>query len=199
MKKQTMFLSILSLVLILASLTMIGITYGWFSSVITFPIGQIGVGELKFTETGAFVDDAIILLPGEELVDTDFTLTNESPITSQLRMIITYTKITNVNDEIIIVQSAFLGDGNDHIQVNMNSLFERTGDYWYYGGYSNVLSANSGYMDIISSLAYNGAFTGIDYSNNTVHVSVNIQVKQAEHVTWEDLVNYDFNLGYPSN
>jgi hypothetical protein len=176
---------------------MIGITYGWFSMLITFPAGQIGLGDLRFEPTGAFQENSLILVPSEDLVDIPFTLTNSSSITSQLRIQITYTKITNVNDSLVIQTINYSGDPLDHIDVIMNPLFEYVDGYWYYNGESFILPIESGAMDILSSLSYNGEYAGIDYSTQTVNVTLRIEVKQADNVTWEDLVDYNFSSGYP--
>jgi len=175
----------------------IGVTYGWFSMLITFPAGQVGLGDLRFEPTGAFQENSLILVPSEDLVDTPFTLTNNSTITSQLRIKITYTKITSVNDVLTIQSINYSGAEFEHINVVMNPLFEYVDGYWYYNGVSYVLPINSGVIDILSSLSYNGAYAGIDYSGQAVNVTLKIEIKQADNVTWEELVDYNFSSGYP--
>jgi hypothetical protein len=197
MKNKTIFVSIFSLVLIIFSLVTIGVTYGWFSMLITFPAGQVGLGDLRFEPTGAFQENSLILVPSEDLVDTPFTLTNNSTITSQLRIKITYTKITSVNDVLTIQSINYSGAEFEHINVVMNPLFEYVDGYWYYNGVSYVLPINSGVIDILSSLSYNGAYAGIDYSGQAVNVTLKIEIKQADNVTWEELVDYNFSSGYP--
>ncbi|MDD5293722.1 MAG: hypothetical protein PHW40_05370, partial [Candidatus Izemoplasmatales bacterium] len=83
-----------------------------------------------------------------------------------------------------------LGDGNEIPD-------EFDDDYWYYGSYDTIISANSGDLPLISSISYDGSLTGNEYFDQTIRVSVQIEVKQSDHVTWNALVDYDFDTGYP--
>lgn len=197
MKKASIYLTITSLVLVLASLIMVGITYGWFTIQYTIPNGQVGAGELKYIPAGAFIPDASILVPGEELVDTAFEVTNSSTIDSQLRIQIIYTKVINDNNVISSSNQIYHNDIDDHINVTMNGSFVLSGDYFYYGGDTSVIPLGSGLISLVTSLYYDGEFTGIDYSSETVHVTLIVQAKQADNVTWTQLINYDFETGNP--
>ncbi len=198
MKKWTIFFSISSLVLIIGSLVMLGITYGWFSSLFTIPDGQVGVGELKYVPEGSFVSNGTLLVPDDELVSSAFVMTNNSTIDSQLRIQIIYTKVTNVNDVITSTNEYYVNAPDDHISVIMDPLFVQSGDYFYYGGESYVIDSQSGIMNLVSSIIYDGEFTGIDYATMPINVTIRVEVKQAGNVTWNELLNYDFSTGYPA-
>jgi len=197
MKKATLIMSIASSLLILASIMMIGISFGWFANVLNLNDGIISVGDLRYSETGAFITDDQVLQPGEELLDTAITLTNTSPIDSQMRVKISYTKITRPVD-VLVIETVDYADSDDHLAVVFDSTFVFSSGYWYYNATDAVISANSGLIEIISSIYYDGDLTGIDYSGQTIEVTITIEVKQNDNVTWSELTSYDFSTGYPA-
>lgn len=197
MKKAPLIISIVSSLLVLASVLMIGFSFGWFADVIDLNDGTISVGDLRYSETGAFITDNQILQPGQELLDTAITLTNTSPIESQMRVKISYTKITRPVD-VLVIETVNYSDTDDHLAVVFDSTFVYSSDYWYYNATDAVISANSGLIEMISSIYYDGEFTGIDYSEQTVSITVTIEVKQSDNVTWSELTSYDFSTGYPA-
>lgn len=199
MKRKSLYISLVSLFLILSSLLMLGITYGWLADVIDLSSGVISVGDLRYTKSGAFVSDdpTPIIYPGFEFVDTALSVNNQSPIESQLRVKITYTKITN--DGGLVTETVSYTDAvDDHLSVTFDSTFENSGDYWYYDATDYVIPTTSGDIDILSSIYYDGDLTGNDYNNASVTVTVTIEVKQNDNVTWAELATYDFSTGYPA-
>ena len=94
MKRKMTVILISSLFLILASLAMLGITMGWLVFQTTFSSGQVSVGDLSYTLHGSLVTDNSIVVPGQNLVDQPFYFGNSSSVSSQMRMKITYTRIT---------------------------------------------------------------------------------------------------------
>lgn len=200
MKKKNLLILLISLTFILASLTILGITYGWIADVIDVGDSTISVGDLRYSQNGAFITDGTIIHPNEELIDTDIDVTNSSPISSQLRVQITYTQITNPGGAgLVITQGYIYTDSVDeHISVVFDSSFTYDNNYWYYNGTTGTLAANSGLLEIISSIQYAGENTNIDYVGQDVAITVTIQVKQSDNSTWTDLVGYDFSTGEPS-
>ncbi len=207
MKKTITAILMASGFLIIASLGILGITFGWFVQSTTLPGGTVSVGDLRYELAGGFVEDEIIV-PGWELVDTPFVITNNSPIASQLRLKITYTRVTVV-EEVITPEEDYVykGDEDDHLAVDFTSSFtfgdgdltpdEYDDDYWYYGDYETVILAESGALDLIDSIYYDGYMTSIDYFSQSVTVTLLIEVKQADHVEWSELATYDFATGDP--
>lgn len=198
MRKKTLVIYLISSILFLSSLVMIGITFGWWAAVFDLNSGTVSVGDLRYTQDGAFIADDTVIYPGTELVDTDFSLTNESPIDSQMRIKISYTKITRPVDVLVIETVDYADAVDDHLSVTFDSTFVYSSGYWYYNGTSAVISADSGTIDLISSIAYDGDLTGNDYSQQSVSVTVTIEVKQNDNVTWSELTSYDFSTGYPA-
>ncbi|MBU0997042.1 MAG: hypothetical protein KKE16_03245 [Firmicutes bacterium] len=198
MKKRIILLSVSSIVFILASIVMLGFTYGWWVSLVNYPDNEISVGDLRYTPSGGFITGgaSYVYLPGEELIDSTITIDNASPIDSQLRVKIEYTKwtfdVTLQSETVVYTASA-----SDHIYVGLDANLQLVGDYYYYGGDSNVLSPDSGLMTLITSLYYDGSVTTFDYAGQEVTVTITIEVKQGGDLTWSDLIGYDFSTGYP--
>ncbi len=196
MKRKTLLFSLSSLVLFLASIVILGITFGWYSDVIDLNTGTVSVGDLRYTQTGDFITDGEIIYPGMELVNSSFSLTNESPISSQMRLKISYTK---VNDPLVGgVETVYTGAVDDHIAVTFDSTFVNSGDYWYYNSDVYEIASNSGAINLISSLYYDGNLVGNDYAQVNCTITVTIEVKQNDNVTWSELTSYDFSTGYPA-
>lgn len=177
---------------------MLSITYGWFTALFSIPDGEVGVGALDYTATGSFVADNTIFVPEEELVDTSFEVDNQSSLKSQLRIQITYTKVVNNAGTITSSTQIYHDDLTDHLSVVMNENFVQSGDYFYFGGDTYDILTYSGVITLITSIVYDGNFAGIDYENMPISISITIQVKQADNVTWSDLAGYDFSTGLPA-
>lgn len=194
-KNKFILISSISLLVIIFGL-IVSITFGWLSIFNSSSGGTVSVGSLTYEKSGNFITDDQIIYPGMELLDSDFTLTNNSTIDSQLRIKIDYTKVTNPGT--IQVETVSYTDAVDeHLAVVFGTSFSYDNDYWYYNGLSGVVPAESGLMSLITSISYNGAFAGLDYSGQTVDIAVTIEVKQSDNVTWSELTTYDFQTGYP--
>lgn len=212
MKKRIRIISISALFLIMISLAMIGITYGWLTHGIVFTSGNINVGDLRYTKSGTFITPDTIIVPGDNLIDQPFVINNLSPIASQLRVKITYTRITKVG-EVITPEAdyVFKNDTDDHlaVAVTFTSTFTFTDgdlildefddDYWYFGSSDEIIPATSGDINLFSAIYYDGDKTSIDYNGQDVTVTVTVEVKQADNVTWSELTTYDFATGYPGS
>jgi hypothetical protein len=197
--KKSLILSLASLFLVISSLIILGITYGWFADIIELNPGVISVGDLRYSETGAFITDDTVIYPGLELIDTDIEITNESPIESQLRIQVTYTRITNPGGTGLVIEEDYIYTDatTEHISVVFDSTFVYDTNYWYLNGKGSTIAADSGLIELISSVIYDGENTNIDYVEQDVAVSLTIEVKQDDNVTWTELVGYDFATGEP--
>ena len=197
--KKSLILSLASLFLIITSLILLGITYGWYGDVIDFNSGVISVGDLRYSQNGEFIANDTIIYPSLELLSTDIDVTNESPIESQLRIKITYTRITNPEGAGLVTETDYVYTDalTEHISVDFDSTFVYDTGYWYLNGTTSTILAESGTIALISSIIYAGENTNIDYVEQDVAVSVTIEVKQDDNVTWSELIGYDFLTGNP--
>jgi hypothetical protein len=191
MRKRISIFVISSLVLVLLSMVMLGITYGWFNFTINYDNNIISVGELRYTQSGSFISDNTVIFPDYELVDTTLSVSDSSPIDSQLRIKLEYTKCTAVG----VCQNVVY---TNHISVTINPSFTYDSNYWYYNGTTGVVTAGSGQIDLISSLYYDGLIGGNDYAGETISITLTVEVKQNDNVTWSELTSYDFSTGYPA-
>ncbi|HOP57664.1 MAG TPA: hypothetical protein PLH02_05960 [Bacillota bacterium] len=196
------------LFMVFAALVVVGFTYGWFSFGTIYTTNHVNVGNLEYTLSGAFLNDNSVVVPGEDLVVDNFSINNESSVSSQLRIKITYTRVTDVGGTPTPEQGyVYKGDSDDHIAVIFMSTFlftdgdatpdEYDDDYWYYGDYATEINAESGVIDLISNIHYDGDSTSTEYNGQTIAVTVLIEVKQADNVTWSELATYNFETGYP--
>ncbi|MBI9009141.1 MAG: hypothetical protein JEZ05_03845 [Tenericutes bacterium] len=197
--KKRLILPLTSLFLILSSLVILGITYGWFADLIDLDSGVISVGDLRYFQNGDFITDDTIIYPGLELVDTEFDVTNTSPIESQLRIQITYTRITNPGGAGLVFEENYIytDASTEHISVVFDSTFVYDTEYWYLNGTTSTIAADSGLIELVSSIIYDGVNTNIDYVEQDVAVSITIEIKQNDNATWSELVGYDFSTGEP--
>ncbi len=209
MKETVKAILMSSVIMILAIVAIIGFTYGWFAFGTTYTTNQVSVGSLQYTLSGSFIAEDSVIVPGENLVATPFEITNESPITSQMRIKITYTRVTEVGGTPTPENGyVYKNDTDDHLSVTFSSTFTFTDgdatpdefddDYWYYGDSSTVIGIDSGLISVISDIHYDGAKTSVDYNGQDIVITVSIEVKQADAVTWSELVTYDFETGYPA-
>jgi len=198
MKRKALVFSAISFFFLLTTIVVIGFTFGWFADVFDLNSGTVSVGDIRYTKSGSFISDGSIIYPGEELVDSTISLTNQSSITSQMRLKIEYTKVTRPVDTLVIETVAYSDAVSDHLDVTFDSTFVYDNEYWYYNGTTSSIPSDSGQIDLISSLNYDGFLVGNDYSGITCNITVTIEVKQNDNVTWSELTSYDFSTGNPA-
>ena len=191
MKKFNLKKSII--ILIFAILISLSSVFAWVNYVLDLPPGSAAVGEIDYTITGTFIEPNDPIYPGKNLVNQDFTLNNDSTIDTELRLKISYTKIidTVVTDGII-----YTDDALDHLIVDFAIPFVYgDDDFWYYSDVTTIFP--TGLVTIIDNMTYDGDLVSNNYSEVNINISVFIQIKQANNVTWQDLTTYDFSTGYP--
>jgi hypothetical protein len=203
--KKSIFMFSASITMFLLSLViMIGLTFGWFAKAVVVPKGELSSGDLTYVLAGELVNGEIIIVPGLELVVEEFTLTNTSSIDSQLRMKISYLAYVRVGTDVVEQELHYQGDTSDFLYIELGPNFVKSGDYWYYNedslleGPLFVIEENSGLMVLFTSIIYDGTLTGIDFASKEIYILITIEVKQANNVTWSELVNINFQTGNPN-
>ena len=200
-KKLIVFLSI-ALIIIFAAAT--GITYAWLTSTGNATI-EYTVGDVSYTVTGN-VQGNTTVVPGENLTNT-FTITNNSNVTTNLRVAIS----TTYNGWTI----GEVGDANtpnktDQILVAVNesgweSVEENGVLYFYYGQKADTGEGQTGPEDLgantnpssfpFSEFRLNGYTVGNEHSGKTVTITITFYAKQADYVTWDELGSVNFTTG----
>ena len=191
MKKNNLKKSII--ILIFAVLIMVSSTFAWVNYVLNLPPGSASVGEIDYTINGNFIAANDPIYPGKNLVDQGFALNNESTIDTELRLKISYTRII---DSVVTNGVIYTNDVSDHLIVDFAiSFVYGDDDFWYYQDQTTFFP--EGLVTIIDTITYDGDYVSNNYSEENITISVLIQVKQAENVTWQDLSTHDFSTGYP--
>jgi hypothetical protein len=181
------------LILILSVTVSVGSVFAWINYSLNLPPGNISVGEIEFTTAGSFIDPTTPFYPGKELIDEAIVVTDLSTIDTQIRMMISYTR---VEDSIVIENYFYKGDLTEHIIVNFNSAFVYGDDnYWYYPDTTSPLDLTV--LEILDSIYYDGNLVSNQYADQLIVVNVVIQMKQSEYVTWLELASYNFMTGQP--
>ena len=168
-------------------------TRAWFATGTT-KHQYLTSGKINYLLSGNLISvNEEVVLPGTELIENDLTIENFSNIRTQLRISIRY----DYYDSNGILHSDIMYDSNNSssvLEVTMDEIWIKgnSDDYYYYNGESGVLNARSSSNDenvlsLISSLKYKGASTKIQNSGKTVSVTILIEGKQADYVTWQQL------------
>jgi len=197
MKKSIAIMSFSAILLFLGSLALIAYTLGWIAPINTITTNNVSVGELRYTLTGAFITPTDPITPNQELLSTAFSVDNDSPISSRLRVQITYTAYTNVEGVITGSTEIYEGGLTEPLKAVLAPGFVCIEGYWYMTDASFAFSADSGTQALVSSVYYDPEYASFDFTGRMVTVTLTIQVSQSDNITWTDLAGYDFSSGYP--
>jgi hypothetical protein len=143
-------------------------------------------GEVSYVFTGGLTDITPVV-PGQELVDNAFSLSNQSTITTELRILAS-------------AQSSLLGPmGFDLIMTTVFAdgwVLEGDGYRYYRGVLADGLTEPGKYLipptpgmtiDVLSSLVLDGTVVRNNQSGQTITLSFTFEAKQAGFVTWAEL------------
>lgn len=190
----------MSLVALVSSVLLFVVaTFAWLtvSNIISVGDQNYVLGNLRYTLVeDPFISPSTIILPGDgtnygtELLDTTISVTNNSTAPSQLRILVEYSEWTGTTHN----TEVYRGGADEPFKAVFTTGFTCVGDYWYLydGGNPVILDVNSGLLNIITSMYYDGEYAGIDYSNNSITVSITIEVKNASDTDWSQATLYTF-------
>ena len=198
--KKIVFLS-LGLLLIVTTLV-ISIS-AWLTDVDETPDTTFTIGDVEYTIVGDFIADGIVV-PGQELIDGNLSLTNSSTVTSELRVRVIVTRKEGLADAAVVadLSSILTTDGSSGGNFVFAPGWEKhlsETNAWYYKPSGNPVIPNSGQsITVLSTLKFDGSKVGNSFSNNVFTIKFIFEAKQAEHVTWSELATYSFSSGLPS-
>lgn len=169
-------------------------TRAWFATGTT-KHQYLTSGKINYLLSGNLVSvNDEVVLPGTELVENELRIENFSNVRTQLRISLRY----NFYDSNGIFHRDVMYDSSNSssvLEVTMDEKWIKgtSDNYYYYNGESGVLnerttSNDENVLNLISSLKYKGASTTIQNSGKTVGVTILIEGKQADYVTWQQLV-----------
>lgn len=194
MKKSKLIVLIVSLVVVLAAATY-GITSAWLTDTDN-EAETFTMGDVSYTLSGALIANTNPIVPGQNLVGTDFVVTNASTVASQLRIQITYTTVSGGTPTTGIVYTG--ATGGDGIITDISaSTWTYSNNYWYLGATADdTIAVNTTAYTMFTSLSYNGALIGNDYQAATgLTITITFQAKQDGYVKWADMGSIDFSTG----
>lgn len=187
MKKISIIQSVSVIVLLI--LFFVSFTFAWITYFEGVDGAILPIGDIDYTYTGEFIDENEIIYPGLNLIEVGVSVDNQSNIDTQLRVKIEYTLIEETTSVKI-----YKDEVTDDLDVVFDSIFVQDGDYWYYQATDFDIVA-TGTIDLLSEISYDGFNSSIEYAGEDISVTIQIQVKQSQHVDWTDLVTFDFTTG----
>lgn len=194
MKRSKLIVLIVSLVVVLAAATY-GITSAWLTDTDN-EAETFTMGDVNYALSGALVANTNPIVPGQDLVGTDFVVTNASTVASQLRIQITYTTVSGETPTTGIIYTG--ATGGDGIVTDISaSTWTYSNNYWYLGATADdTIAVNTTAYTMFTSLSYNGALIGNDYQAATgLTITITFQAKQDGYVDWADMGSIDFSTG----
>ena len=190
MKKRGLIIifSLLLLGIITLSVTMIR---AWLTDTETTPDVSFTVGDVEFLLQGSFIDDSEVIVPGQDLVDTTFTLSNNSNVDTELRFSIGIKYDNNI-------------DGLDLAIIDIDaSKWVLEGGYYYYreAGVVDATSEVGKYIigkdttgiEVLSSIVLDGSKVDNSFTGKIFEIVITFEAKQSQYVTWDILGAIDFS------
>lgn len=185
--KKSVYL-VLIMLLGVIGLTTYAVT-AWLTDTDTSGPHTFTVGKVEYTWAGAALDTTTTpAVPGQELVATDFTLTNASTVESELRfsLAITTNYPADATDALSLVD----------VTLGANWVYNETDHYYYYVVSTDpIIAAGTQSIDVLTSAIIDGALVGNVYATKTFTITMIFQAKQADYVAWADLGSISFSTG----
>lgn len=196
MKKGNKIILLGGLLLILVGLT-ISFMVAWLTDTKETEETTFTVGKVELTWSGEMINSPVV--PGQNLVNTSYTLTNSSNVKTELRV-----KIT-------ITSSLLETDATDYVILTLGEGWVKNNDYWYYQGLDTEeiiedevtkykIAPTITSIEVVKSIILDGTKVGNTFSETTFNVQLMFEAKQSDYVTWEQLgtANIDFSKGISS-
>lgn len=179
-------------VMIFALLGFIGTTVAWLTSTGS-DTQTVTVGEVEYT-FDKDLTSAGTVVPGQPLISEELTFTNSSTVLSQLRFTITLT--TTATEDKLTVSNLVFKDADGNTVTTFTNWVKEDDGYYYYGGKnSNIETTTSPATTFLKNLCFDGETVGNKHAGQEVTITITFQAKQAEYVSWTDLVDYSFDTG----
>lgn len=170
MKLKSQILILLTTILLLLSSVIF--VYAYLESKKEIDDVNFNVGNLSVSLSGSLINDNYFV-PGKELIDQHYKLTNTSTIKIDVQLIIEV-KL----DGLDISQNEY--DTNDLIVISQD--FTKAGDNYL------ILDVDIGEdIEIINSLVLNGYIVRNLYSGKKLEINIKFSAKQKNYATWDDI------------
>lgn len=196
MKTNKLRLYALSILLILIVTATSALISAWLFDEKQTSHSIFTLGEVSYSLTGELVDN-LLIVPGLELIETPYVLTNNSTISTEIRVY-------------LLVHSQLLnGNVNNYLEIDMDAGWQQDLDgYWYYRGNDTVnedgkhkVLPSTSTINFLNSLKLDGYQVKNPFAHDIITITIVFQMKQANFVTWQTLGSLDinFNTGVPND
>ncbi len=187
--------------IVLAALVLIT-TYtisAWLTDTKTTGKTTFTIGQVVYTWSGSLkeFDENEHIVPGQELVDEPFALTNDSTVSSELRF--KFTSTINADPEITDAREYLLTAFDEDWYYNASD------DYYYYRGditpvtedevEKYKISADNQELSVLTSLKLDGSKVGNEFRLLNLTIEMVFEAKQSDYVTWQQLGTINFSTG----
>lgn len=187
------FIAILALLFLAIAALTANLIVAWLTDTAQTGPTEFKLGHVKFTWDGAVRQDLVV--PGENIVATDYTLVNASTIRTELRF------------KIEIYSEYLDDDGSDYVILTIDDgwVLETDGFYYYRGSDTVVeegkykIRPETETITVITGIELDGSKVGNDFSSSSFTITLVFEAKQSDYVDWNTLgqSNIDFSTGLP--
>lgn len=187
------FIVILALLFLAIAALTANLIVAWLTDTAQTGPTEFQLGDVEFTWDGAVSQDLVV--PGENIVATDYTLVNASTIRTELRF------------KIEIYSEYLDGDGSDYVILTIDDgwVLETDGFYYYRGSDTVVeegkykILPETETITVITGIELDGSKVGNDFSSSSFTITLVFEAKQSDYVDWDTLgqSNIDFSTGLP--
>lgn len=194
MKKSGIIITfaLLIMAIIALSVTMIR---AWLTDTKTTDNVDMVVGDVDYTFTGSLLASNSIIVPGQNVVATAFTLTNESNIGTEIRFSLTVMDgATDITDKIITnIDTDKWVYSSGHYYFRDTNVAPLQDDKYIIP--AKVDGQASLVLNILSEIKLDGSKIGNTYSDKTLTFNITFHAKQADYVTWTELGSINWSTG----
>lgn len=187
------FIAILALLFLAIAALTANLIVAWLTDTAQTGPTEFQLGHVEFTWVGAVSQDLVV--PGENIVATDYTLVNASTIRTELRF------------KIEIYSEYLDGDGSDYVILTIDDGWVlKTDGFYYYRGSGTVVEEDkykilpeTETITVITGIELDGSKVGNDFSSSSFTITLVFEAKQSDYVDWDTLgqSNIDFSTGLP--
>jgi len=187
------FIAILALLFLAIAALTANLIVAWLTDTAQTGPTKFQLGDVEFTWDGAVSQDLVV--PGENIVATDYTLVNTSTISTELRF------------KIEIYSEYLDDDGSDYVILTIDDGWVLEDDgFYYYRGRDTVFEEDkykilpkTETITVITGIELDGSKVGNDFSSSSFKITLVFEAKQSDYVDWDTLgrSNIDFSTGLP--
>ncbi|MCK9536711.1 MAG: hypothetical protein M0R05_03910 [Bacilli bacterium] len=196
--KNKKLIIVLSILLLAIIGLMTNLIVAWLTDTAKTGPTDFTLGQVSFAWSGAITTELVV--PGENIVTSEYKLTNSSTIPTELRV-----KID--------INSAYLaGDGSEYVVLAISDGWVLDNDdYYYYRGIDTVSEGEAPdikykipttvtTISVLTEVILDGAKVGNVFGGTEFTITFTFEAKQNDFVDWATLgtSNIDFSTGLPT-